>query len=829
MQIIWLVPISIVSCFLYLIPVFKTTENLFRSPFTFFFILSIITSSISIFLINRKEFSSRKIYYLAIPVLMGCIFIPPPFNIGALLSLLGLCIHFVSFGNRALLSFAIGTFLTGMMFLVMSAVLPLFYVISSRYHEVKAINAVVWPLLKLLGVNASISENVLFFPFYEGLSAFPGTLEKIGHFFIFLFIPGGFLLLGLSGSSWRKYLIFSGITIIYIYLRYVFLLVLFSQLNRTHIFWNSAYYPLGFIPLAFILGYYMPIEKNEIIFFSKDNKSRFSLREWSAVFLFFLAALALTGAWGFNDPGNRKEGRVLIDEIHSDWEWSLKKFDKTWFGSQSTYNYYCMADYLNKFYHVDHNTDKKLYDDLLSNYDVLILKTPTQAFSTREIDAIERFVEKGGGLWMIGDHTNVFGMDYYLNFIAKRFSIFFHYDSTYDLFSGKLSYYKPPEIFPHPIVKDMSSFLFATSNTVQAPLTADNVMIGYGLKSRLLSYSGRAFFEKEPLQDYEFGLFLQSSAVRHGKGRVAVFTDSTCFSNFYMFIPGKPELALGTVEWLNRSNRFDFIPYMLISCAFLFFLFGIFLSELRKNEKILVIIFSAIPGFVLGVICFTLITEKFYPYPVNHSPLKKVYFESEHSDVLLPIQELVDKHKKSIHTFYVWTQRLDYVPIVKNRYLDCLDENSFVVIFNPVKPFSYDEIQKTEEFVRNGGKLLLIDGPQNSLSSSNLLLKGFGLSLNSKRIGRTKLFTGDNKELGVAINSGSVKGGQVQLKTSSGTPVFSTVKFGKGIVGVMSNSYIFLNPQIGGTQIKPSSIQQKIYHTEFYLFEMMEKLFENKR
>ena len=51
-----------------------------------------------------------------------------------------------------------------------------------------------------------------------------------------------------------------------------------------------------------------------------------------------------------------------------------------------------------------------------------------------------------------------------------------------------------------------------------------------------------------------YGAFIQSWAARHGQGRVLAFTDSTVFSNFCVGQPGKAEVMLGMIEWLNHAD-----------------------------------------------------------------------------------------------------------------------------------------------------------------------------------------------------------------------------------------------------------------------------------
>ena len=66
-----------------------------------------------------------------------------------------------------------------------------------------------------------------------------------------------------------------------------------------------------------------------------------------------LFSFSLVSYFGFHDLGRLKSGRIVIDEFHSNWEWTDRRFDTRWFGIQSVYNYYCFADYLNHFYSIE--------------------------------------------------------------------------------------------------------------------------------------------------------------------------------------------------------------------------------------------------------------------------------------------------------------------------------------------------------------------------------------------------------------------------------------------------------------------------------------------
>lgn len=811
------------ALFLYMTPFYMPVHTGPYSPFWFFLAGSLIAALLSMKKTPQRPPDASLILWIA-PSLLFPIFIPFPYNLGAGFILAGAALSF--FSQRVPMAGRIASafLLLGLVLLFQCAALPFLVRVLARIHEISLLNTISYPLATFFGVKASLTDGVITFPFYEGAMEFPGTLEKSGFYFFILALTGSAATLFFSGPSLKKWLLLICAAITYWITRYIVMILVFAQVKQAEIFFQPMAVILSYLPLAALLGSLLPVTPD---LGSLTNRMAepipFSRRTAAAFLAWSLAMVALMGMFGFHDPGKRKGGRILIDEKHSDWEWSLRKFDTTWFGSQSTYNYYSMAAYLKFFYQVDHHTHGELTPSILSQWDILILKTPTRAFSEGEIDAISSFVDKGGGLFLIGDHTNVFGMSYYLNPVAKRFGLFFHYDSTYDLDSGKLTFYEKPEIFPHPAVMEVPYFLFATSCTIGAPFSGEDIMTGYGLRSRLLSYSGRAFFEDKPLQDYEFGLFLQAAAVKKGKGRVAAFSDSTCFSNFYMFIPGKPELVLGITEWLNRENRFGYVPSLLALLMAGCGIVGWVLAGKERYGVVLLGSLAAFPGAVLGLFLFSQVTEKTCPPPAPHTPLKTVFFEREHSDLSLPLRELVDQDPNNYHTFYVWTQRMDFVPQLKEKIADCLEKkDGFLILINPVKPFSDAAIKKVTSFVEQGGKLLVLEAPRNKRPVAEALLASFGMAVNRSEISGADLIDHEGLPMGATLKSGSVTGGEPYLRTRYNQAVFSVRTFGKGRIGVMADSHMFSNPAMGGTQVTPTPQQLDIYKTAFYLLRVME-------
>ena len=816
-------PIFLSSLFLYMTPFYLPADMSSASPFWIFFVGALITGFLAV---QKGETASPSASFLLWvgPSLFFPIIIPFPYNFFSffILAAMGLffCSGRVSIAGRT----ASVLFILGVSLLVQTAVLPLLIRLLARVHEIPLLNMIAYPVVSFLGVKASITNGIITFPFYEGAMEFPGTLEKSGFFTFILAFAGSGATLFFTGAGWIGWFRLFVVSIGYWIVRYIVMILVFVQVRQTEIFYQPMAVILSYLPMALLLGVWLPVSPGLASLMKRMARPlHFSRRDAASLIAWIMAFFSLMGLFGFHDPGKKKGGRILIDEKHSDWEWSMRKFDTSWYGSQSTYNYYSMAAYLKSFYPVDHHTDGELTPALLSQWDILILKTPTRSFSEREIDAIESFVEKGGGLFLIGDHTNVFGMSYYLNPVAKRFGLFFHYDSTYDLDSGKLTYYEKPLLFPHPAVMHVPYFLFATSCTLGAPFDGEDIMTGYGLRSRLLSYSGRAFFEDKPLQDYEFGLFLQAEGVKKGKGRVVAFSDSTCFSNFYMFIPGKPELVLGITEWLNRENRFGDLWYplllLMIGCG----ITGWFWADKNGDRSLIFGGLAVLPGTLLGFIFFSWLTEAIYPPPEPHTPFKTIFFEREYSDFSLPLKELAEHDPKNYHTFYVWTQRLDFTPKLEEKIADCFEKkDGFLILINPATPFSEEVIKQAVSFVEGGGKLLILDAPQNQGMTSQPLLASFGMGMARRVISKAELIDRAGLPIGLTVMSGTVEGGEPCLRTRDNQTVFAVKRFGKGRIGVMADSHMFSNQVMGGTQMTPTQKQLDIYKVMFYVLRVME-------
>jgi len=377
----------------------------------------------------------------------------------------------------------------------------------------------------------------------------------------------------------------------------------------------------------------------------------------------------------------------------------------------------------------------------------------------------------------------------------------------------------------------MPTFDFATSCSLAAPLTAENVIIGYGLASEYLDYSNPGFFSNMMLDTHDdYGLLLQAAAVKYGRGRVVAFTDSTVFSNYSMFFLGKPELALGVMEYLNRSNLYA----DLLNCAFLalaFIALGLAIYCLRKLHRMAVVaicLSAGVLSFGLSAWGFGTLNRTAYPLPCPHTDFTRICFVQDHSDFSLPGLLDYRNPESAFDTFYVWTQRLGYIPSVEPSLSEALEKGDVIVLINPVGDFTAPEIEATKRYIEQGGKVLLLDSVLNQNSTANQLLYVFGMQtglssssylVSENTPGQKSEENESERNIGtISTPLLSIWGGEPLLADDEERVLVSVTRRGEGMLMVMTDSFSFSRAGIGYMYRKPEPFELEMYEIEFYIF-----------
>jgi len=369
----------------------------------------------------------------------------------------------------------------------------------------------------------------------------------------------------------------------------------------------------------------------------------------------------------------------------------------------------------------------------------------------------------------------------------------------------------------------MPPFLFAVSCSIEPDsYFAEKAILSSKLYSLPADYHMSNFYPLVKHHTYmDFGCFVQMMAVEYGKGRVAAFTDSTVFSNFSAFIPGKPELLLGTVNWLNKENQLGWLNFLLLSLAIISFVSAFIV--LRKSSKdlrfISIVVVSGVCVIALAIPLFTAINRANYPLPEPHTRPTQIYFEKEHSNYELPLLGFVKERNKSYAIFYQWVLRLGYFPGVGPGIRDCTERGDLAVIINPQREFTPEEISTVKEYISGGGKVLLMDNPLNTGSSANSLVQAFGMNIKpAEKTSYSSVYDASRKNswpiATTAVNS--IEGGKGLLFSAAGKAVLSVAEEGKGTLAVMTFSDSFVDSKMGTSEhVVPAEQMLRRFGLEF--------------
>lgn len=511
-------------------------------------------------------------------------------------------------------------------------------------------------------------------------------------------------------------------------------------------------------------------------------------------------------------PGRRKKGRVIVHEYHSNWERTDKPFDTNWYGHESGYNYACIYDYFSHFYETS-RLETPIDDASVQNCDVLVVKVPTARYAREEIAAIERFVKQGGGLLLFGEHTNVFNTGVFINDIAKIFGFSFRYDCLFGIDTVFTQLYHPP-LVPHPIVQKMPPLDFAVSCSIAPGISPGQAVIrSTGLKNLMADYHASNFYPQvQDLAEMRYGAFVQLWTTHYGSGRVVAFTDSTIFSNFATFEPGKAELMLGMLEWLNHRNSHYPLKLFLILLGLLLLVSGLVLCR-RWNMAWLVVVSAGVFGWSIAALSTRAIHQYYMPLPKAVRPIVEVVIDRTVCDGPLSRSGFISGKKDGFGIFERWILRLGYFTSRK-RGTDALT-GDLIIFPDPNQTVTSDFRKELVNYVTSGGKVLILDSPANVMSTANSLLYPFGLTVNPSTQLRGQLKASESWPVIQIDSTCEIRGGE-PIAWVANVPVIARVLHGKGTVTVIGFGSRFADAYMGVTgDVVPDNELRKVFDLQF--------------
>jgi len=367
--------------------------------------------------------------------------------------------------------------------------------------------------------------------------------------------------------------------------------------------------------------------------------------------------------------------------------------------------------------------------DLLADIDIFVVINLNTTFSPSEHEAIWNFVENGGSLLVLGDHTNIDGMTSPLNTLLEPVGISYRFDSGLPIdvhFRWEPCYH----LMNHPM-----TYMIDEVDEIQISVGA-SLDISYGSfpiiqgKYGLSDIGDESNEERAFLGDYSYnpneqiGDIILAAGAYYGSGKVVVFGDTSSFQN--LAIPSSFPLVNSVFSWLS-SGKTALLEntQIILSLIFLAIAFVLYLKFTKSKIRFV---------FFPLALCFALIITAFAnPIMLGENEIKGniIYIDTSHIERF----NLKSYEDDSLSGLMVNLIRNDYLPLILKDFSTEKIENCKVLIFNaPTKTFSDGEVESIKQFMSNGGLAILSTGYDDKEASMPLLSE-FGLDIDEIPLG----------------------------------------------------------------------------------------------
>ena len=314
-----------------------------------------------------------------------------------------------------------------------------------------------------------------------------------------------------------------------------------------------------YIPYENFLGFTLLLFTSVIfLYLSWDGNFIFQKGALLSQLLLFVVTVSLLLLPGLISRGEKQN----IGLVESKWCSTNGNFRDD-YTMKSSYSYSLMKEMINNKHHV---VWIKHYSDLdkdIESLNVLFIMTPVKPFSAKYVSLIEKFVSHGGTLVAIADHTDLYGHATVLNELLR----------PYGVKINNVALFKPKNSHAFINIKGMQF----DKLQIKTPSSLSLFKPGYvwAWANQWLSekgdYSKPNFFgDLRWSSDDLYGNWPIGASIKHHKGQVVVFCDSTIFANFALFQPNYLTLLGNMIDgncYVSHASFYGGIVTLIILIA----------------------------------------------------------------------------------------------------------------------------------------------------------------------------------------------------------------------------------------------------------------------
>ena len=277
---------------------------------------------------------------------------------------------------------------------------------------------------------------------------------------------------------------------------------------------------------------------------------------------------------------------------------------------------------------------------------------------------------------------------------------------------------------------------------------------------------------------------------------------------------------LGVLYWI--AFHVD-IPTWLAIIAFIMLIGAIVLGRKRQTNWVLMLTAGAL-GWSLSVPLVRAVNRTAMPEPKPHSPMVRVGIDRTVCDAKLPKNGFIAGRMTDFGQFERSILRLGYFTFRTAG--DELTDAGVIVFLEPNLSIPEEFKDQLKRYVAGGGKLLVMDSPENVKSTASKLVHQFGLKFRRPyRPLAGKLTVSPGWPAPTVKNSLEVEGGKPFAHLSA-SPVGAKADYGKGEVWAIGFATRFTDNRMGFiADVTPKGDLVPVFE---YVFTLLRAIAEGK-
>ncbi len=360
--------------------------------------------------------------------------------------------------------------------------------------------------------------------------------------------------------------------------------------------------------------------------------------------------------------------------------------------------------------------EQPLSASVLAEIDVVVLINVNKTLADEQKQVLWEFVENGGSVLVLGDHTNAGGIQKPLNDLLESVAISFDFDSAL-AFHQDHAWVPLYEAYSHPSMRrdfQVNDVQIGVGASLQLGASAQPLLVArFGFSDQ--GNSSNEVFSN--LGDYRYttdeplGDIVLAAGASYGSGFVSVFGDTSPFQNSalpqtYSFVSHHFfYLASRTIDHTTLLQMVGVLG--LLICLVV----GLLLFHSSPRHLYL---FSLI--LCAGLLTAQIVNTSLEPTLLPQNNLALIDVSQGEQITLDPFQET------SINGLLLNLQRNGYLPLfVDQLSTDALNTASLIVFVAPTESFSTQQVHHLKAYMKTGGHLLLATGYPDKQSAEPLL------------------------------------------------------------------------------------------------------------